>query len=418
MKLFIDTAPLRHAAYRRLWIGQVVSFTGAQVTAVAVPVQVYAMTRSSFWVGVLGVAGFVPLLVFGLWGGAIADHFDRRRVLLISSLVSWAVTLLLLLQALLGLDSLALLIVCVVVQSGAFAMASPSRNAIIPRLLPDEDIAPAMALGSTGMHSSILLGPLLAAAALTADRYWIAYLIDAVLFTVVLWAALRLPAVPPLTTADAKISGWRSVKDGLRYMSSQPVLLMSFVVDIIAMTVAMPRALFPEVADTHFGGSSATGLLVAALGLGGLAGGLVSGWIGRVDRQGAALILMVAVFGAAVAAAGLTRSLWPCVLLLGVAGAADMISGVFRQAILATYAPDEMRGRLQGVFVVVVAGGPRIGDLRAGAMAASLGASASWILGGIGCVVLVVAAGLAFPALLRYRVSASDTGKRSLEQVT
>ncbi|GAB3662565.1 MFS transporter [Actinocorallia lasiicapitis] len=417
MKLLIDTAPLRHPAYRRLWIGQTVAFTGTQITAVAVPVQVYALTRSSFWVGVLGVVGFVPLLVFGLYGGAIADRFDRRRVLLISSVVSWVATLCLLAQAVLNLGSMAILIGCVAVQSGAFAISSPARGAIIPRLLPDEQIPAAMALGSTSMHASILLGPLLAAGVLTTESYWIAYLIDAVLFSVVLWAALRLPSVPPLEEAGERFSGWRSVLDGLRYIAAQPVLLMSFVVDIIAMVFAMPRALFPEMSDTHLGGGSATGLLVAALGLGGLAGGLISGWIGRIDRQGLALTAMVAIFGVAIAAAGLTRSLWPAVALLAVAGAADMISGVFRQTILQTYAPDEMRGRLQGAFTVVVAGGPRLGDLRSGAMASAVGVTASWVYGGIACTVLVVVAALLVPAFLRYRVSASDTDRRSLEQV-
>lgn len=418
MKLFLDLSPLKHPAYRRLWLGQALSFTGTQVTAVAVPVQVYALTRSSFWVGVLGVAGFVPLLLFGLWGGSIADRFDRRRVLLIASVVSWVATLCLLLQAVIHLDSLPVLIVCVAVQSGAFAIAAPARGAIIPRLLPVREIPAAMALGSTGMHASILLGPLMAAAALTAERYWIAYAIDAALFSVVLWAALRLPAVPPLNEPAEKISGWRSVMDGLRYIATQPVLMMSFAVDIIAMTIAMPRALFPEFSDTQLGATSATGILVAALGLGGLVGGLVSGWIGRVDRQGLALTVMVVIFGLAVAAAGMANSLWPAVLLLGVAGAADMISGVFRQSILQTYAPDDMRGRLQGAFTVVVAGGPRIGDLRAGAMASAVGVTASWVVGGLACAVLVVVAALLVPAFLKYRVSTSDTEQRSPEQVT
>jgi MFS family permease len=177
---------------------------------------------------------------------------------------------------------------------------------------------------------------------------------------------------------------------------------MSFVVDIIAMVFAMPRALFPEVAETRFGGEQAVGWLFAAIAIGAVVGGLSSGWIGRVHRQGLALTGAIVAWGAAVALSGLARTLWLTVTLLAVAGAADLVSAVFRQTILQVYAPDEMRGRLQGVFIVVVAGGPRLGDLRAGATAAVAGATFSWVAGGVACVVVVVLAALAVPTFLRY----------------
>ncbi|MFS2294910.1 MAG: MFS transporter [Actinomadura sp.] len=396
-------------AFRRLWLGQGVSFVGFQVTAVAVPVQVYDMTGSSFWVGVLGFVNLVPLIVFGLWGGAVADHMDRRRLLFLSSCVMWAATLLLLAQALLGIGSLALIMAVVAVQATGFAVSSPTRSAIIPRLVDRPLVPAANTLTFTASQFGMLAGPLFAGLLLARWNYAAAYALDAALFSLALYAALRLPPIPPLGDVTGS-PGLRSVIDGLRYLATQPVLLMSFVVDIIAMAIAMPRALFPEVADTRFGGEAAVGWLFASIAIGAFLGGLMSGWIGRVHRQGLALVASIVVWGLAVAAAGLSGRLWLAVLLLAVGGAADLVSAVFRQSMLQTYAPDEMRGRLQGVFTVVVAGGPRLGDVRAGATASLAGATASWVGGGLACAVLVVIAALAVPALLRYDTRTAQTG--------
>ncbi|MEO3787116.1 MFS transporter [Actinocorallia sp. B10E7] len=421
-RLLLDTTPLRNPAYRRLWIGHGVSFTGFQITSVAVPVQVYQMTGSSFWVGVLGVVNLVPLIVFGLWGGAVADHMDRRRLLFLSSLLTWIATLGLLAQAVLGLELLWLLMAVVALQSTGFAISSPTRGAIVPRLFSVEEIPAANNLSYTFSQAATLGGPLLAGLILTRWDYSWAYALDAVLFTVMLWAAFKLPSIPPVGGPEEVrgAPGLRSVLDGLRFLWTQPVLMMSFVVDIIAMGVAMPRALFPELADTRFGGESAVGWLFAAIGIGAVLGGLFSGWIGRVRRQGLALIVSIVLWGLAVALAGLQHSLWAAVALLALGGAADLVSAVFRTTILQTYAPDEMRGRIQGVFTVVVAGGPRLGDLRAGITAVAFGAGTAWVLGGLACAVLVVLAGLASPALLRYRPGVPHPGpeERSSEQVT
>jgi MFS family permease len=403
-RIAIDTAPLAVPAYRRLFLGQAVSFVGFQVTAVAVPVQVYDITRSSFWVGVLGLVGLVPLIVFGLWGGAVADAVDRRRLLLVSSVVAWVVTLALLVQALLGLSSVALLLVLVGLQSAAFAVTSPTRNAVIPRLL-DRDLVPAAnTLNFTVSNLATVAGPLLAGVIIAGlGGFPAAYATDAVLFTIALYAAFRLPPLPPQPGANGPVKpGLRSVIDGLRFIGTRPVLLMSFVVDIIAMVFANPRALYPELAETRFGGPSAVGWLFAAVSIGAVVGGLSSGWIGRVRRQGLVLTLAVVGWGLAVALAGLGSILWLTVALLAVAGAADLVSAVVRQTILQVYAPDEMRGRLQGVFVVVVAGGPRLGDLRAGATAAAAGATTSWVGGGLASVLLVVLVVAFVPAFLRY----------------
>jgi MFS family permease len=398
----IDVEPLRHAAFRRLWLGNSLGFVGFQLTAVAVPVQVYELTGSSFWVGMLGLVGLVPLVMFGLWGGAVADAVDRRLLLLGSSLVLWGCTGGLLLAALLGMASLPLLLGLVAVQAAGFAVASSTRGAIVPRVLPAELVPAANTLSFTASNVGMVAGPLLAGLILARWSFAAAYAADLAVFTLALYAAVRLPALPP--TGPTTAPGLRSVVDGLAFIVTRPVLLLSFAVDIVAMVLAMPRALFPATA-AELGGRGAAGWLYGAIAIGAVAAGLSSGWIGRVGRQGVALVVAVIAWGLAVAAAGLVPVLWLMVLLLAVAGAADLVSAVYRQSILQTYAPDEMRGRMQGVFIVVVAGGPRLGDLRAGAAAAAFGVTASWVGGAVAAAVLVSLA-LLVPALRNYDANA------------
>jgi MFS family permease len=394
----IDVEPLGHAHFRRLWLGNSLGHVGFHLTAVAVPVQVYELTGSSFWVGMLGLVGLVPLVVFGLWGGAVADAMDRRLLLLASSLTLWACTGALLVQALVGAGSLPLLLGLVAVQSAGFAVASSARGAIVPRVVPASLVAAANTVSFTAANVAMVAGPLLAGVLLARWSFAAAYAVDLVLFTVALYAVLRLPSLPP--TGPSTAPGLRSVLGGLAFIVTRPVLLLSFVVDIAAMVLALPRALFPATA-AEFGGRGAVGWLYAAIAIGAVVAGLSSGWVGRVRRQGVALVAAVVVWGLAVAAAGLAPVLWLTVLLLAVAGAGDLVSAVYRQTILQTYAPDELRGRMQGVFIVVVAGGPRLGDLRAGAAAAAFGVHASWVGGGLLCAALVSLAMLV-PALRRY----------------
>ncbi|ASW57378.1 MFS transporter [Plantactinospora sp. KBS50] len=405
----IDVRPLRLVPYRRLWLGDAVATYGYQFTAVAVPVEMFVLTRSSLWVGLLGLAGLVPLLIFGLWGGAIADAVDRRRLLLVSSLLAWSGTLGLLIQAVLRVGSPTLLLVLVAVQAVGYAVSSPTRTAIIPRLVPADLVPAANTLRFTTGQAGLVFGPLSAGLIFAA---WavpvalpIAYACDAALFSVSLWAVLRLPALPPTEVEPGAVRsvGLRSVVDGLRYLAGTPVLLLSFAVDIVAMVLALPRSLFPEVAAERFGGTAAVGWLYSAIAIGSVLGGLTSGWIGRVRRQGLALVAAVVGWGVAIAAAGLARQLWLTVLLLALAGGADLVSAVFRQSIMLVYAPDRLRGRLQGVNTVVVAGGPRLGDLRAGATAAAFGTGVAWVGGGITAAVLAALLAVVFPALRRYR---------------
>lgn len=410
----MDVRPLWVPAYRRLWLGNAVAMYGFQLTAVAVPVQMYALTNDSFWVGLLGLAALVPLLVFGLWGGAVADVVDRRRLLFASSILVWLSTLGLLLQAMLRVDSPILLLALVAVQSTAFAISSPTRQAIIPRLVSADLVPAANTLGYTTSMAGMVLGPLSAGLIFAAWRHEaalpLAYAVDALLFTVSLWATYRLPAMPPVDgpQAGARAAGLRSIADGFRYLASTPVLLLSFAIDIVAMVLALPRSLFPEMAQERFGAGAAVGWLYSAIAIGSVLSGLTSGWIGRVRRQGLGLVAAVVGWGLAVALAGLARQLWLVVALLALAGAADMVSAVFRQSMLQVYAPDRMRGRLQGVNTVVISGGPRLGDLRAGASAAAFGVGVAWVGGGVAAAVLAVALALAFPALRRYRPAGAE----------
>ncbi|MCW6005316.1 MFS transporter [Micromonospora sp. CPCC 205371] len=402
----IDVRPLRVPAYRRMWFGNAVSFFGFQLSGVAVAVEMYDLTRDSFWVGLIGVAGLVPLLVFGLWGGAVADAIDRRKVLLASSSLMWASTAGLLAQAVFQVGSPVLLLALVAMQTTAFAISSPTRQAIIPRLVGTELVPAANTLGFTTSGGSSVAGPLAAGLILAA---WgtdagvpVAYAVDAVLFSLSFWATVRLPSMPP--EGEHRSMGLRSVAEGFKYLATTPVLLLSFAIDIVAMVLAMPKALFPEAAQERFGGGAAAGWLFSAIALGSVLGGLTSGWTSRVRRQGRALVAAVIAWGLAIAAAGLAQQLWLAVVLLAVAGGADLVSAVNRQSILQTYAPDRLRGRLQGVNITVVAGGPRLGDLRAGTMAGAWGLPVAWVGGGLAAAVLALALAMAFPALLRYQI--------------
>ncbi|WP_093620251.1 MFS transporter [Actinoplanes philippinensis] len=408
----IDTRPLGVTTFRRTWIGNGASYFGFQFTAVAVPVQMYAVTGSPTWVGLLGVAGLVPLLIFGLWGGAAADVVDRRKLLLISSAITWATTLALLAQAVLGVRSAHLLLALTAIQAAGFAVSSPARHSIVPRIVPEPLVPAANTLNYTASTAGGVLGPLAAGVIMgiwsTGAGVEVAYALDALLFTVTFWATWKLPDIPPVVSPAASASpekpsvGLRGIVTGLKFLVTQPVLLLSFAVDLIAMVFAMPRALFPAAAE-QFGGGSAVGWLYSAIAIGAMVGGLTSGWISRVRRQGLALIAAVVVWGLAIGLSGLARSLWLMVLLLALAGMADLVSAVYRQTIMQTFAPDHLRGRLQGVFTVVVAGGPRLGDLRAGATADLTSVSTSWVGGGLVAAGLAVVLGLTSPALIRYR---------------
>ncbi|WP_330269054.1 MFS transporter [Streptomyces griseorubiginosus] len=403
----MDTRPLRIPAYRRLWSSTIVTAVGSQLTAVAVPKQIYDITGSSAWVGAASMAGLLPLIVFALWGGAVADTMDRRKLLLITNSGIAVTSVLFWLQAVTGLDSVAALMVLLAVQQAFWGLNSPARNASIARLVPADQLPAANALGSTVMQTGQVMGPLLAGVLIPVIGLPELYLIDALALCVTVWAVYRLPALPPLATTLARRAGVREIAEGFRYISAHKVLLLSFLADIIAMVFGMPRALFPQLAsETYapYGEGLALGLLFAAIPIGAVVGGLFSGTFSRARRHGWMVIGAVVAWGAAITGFGLSDSLWLAVVFLAAAGVADMVSMVFRGAILLSAATDEMRGRMQGVFTVVVAGGPRLADVLHGTAGSAFGARTA-VAGG-GLLVVAVMLGLAFtvPALRRYRI--------------
>src|SRR6202012_347868 len=412
-EMALDTRPLSVPAFRRVFAGQGASYIGTMVTEVAVPVQIYADTHSSLYVGLAGLAGLVPITVFGLYGGAVADAVDRRRLYLWSAVVTWTVTLVLLAQALIGMRSVGLLLALVVVQSGGFAVSSSTRGAIIPSIVPVAMIPAANTLSYTAGNVGQILGPLVAGVLVALPHgFAFAYGADSLLFTTALYSTFRLPSLRPVGATGR--AGLRAGAEGIAFIPRHPILVMSFALDIAAMTLAMPRALFPEAAAVRFHGG--VGLLYASIAIGSIVAGLFSGWGSRIRRQGVALTIAVACWAAAVFAAGLARSLWLAVLLLAVAGAADLVSVVYRQTILQTYAPDEMRGRMQGVFTVVVSGGPRLGDLRAGAMAAAFSLSVAWSGSAAVCFAVVIIAGVSVRSFWHYQSGQSSDDQSSDDQ--
>ncbi len=412
--MLADTTPLRTPAYRRLWVAGIVTVVGAQLTVVAVPLQVYALTRSSAYVGLTGAFALVPLVVFGLWGGALADAVDRRTLLLISTTGIGVTSVAFWVQAAAGVDSVWLVLALLAVQTAFFGINQPTRSAIIPRLLPLEQVAAANALNMTVFQLGAIAGPVLAGVALAFTSLATLYLVDSVLLLATLWAVLRLPALPPFVAG--RRAGLAEVADGFRVLAVNKVLLASFVVDIIAMVAGMPRALFPEMAARSFGGSAeggaALGLLFAGIAIGALAGGVFSGKLPGVRRQGVAVIVAIGLWGVCMIGFGLAAGagvLWLAVVFLALGGAADTVSSVYRSTILIQAAGDEVRGRLQGVFTVVVAGGPRLGDVTHGAAAAVVGTTAAAAGGGVVVVVGVALAAVVLPAFVRYRAVVAAT---------
>jgi len=401
-----DITPLRVSAdYRRLWFGLSVGQLGQQMTAVAVAIQVFDLTGSSFAVGLVGLFALVPLVAFGLYGGAVADAVDRRKLGLVASLGLWLLSIVLAVQAFLGAGSVALLYAVVAVQAACFAVNNPARSAIIPRLLPPHLLPSANALSTASFNLGYTVGPLLGGVIYGAFGPAAAYGVDCVTFTAALYALWRLPPVPPLGVV--RRAGLASVLEGLRYLRTRPNVLMTFLVDLCAMVLAQPRALFPAIAASFYGGGKATvGLLSASPAIGALAAVTLSGWIGRVRRQGRAIVMAVVAYGAVIAALGLSRLLWVGVVLLALSGAADMVSSVYRNTILQVATPDDMRGRLQGVFIVVVAGGPRLGDFTSGSIASLTSETAAIVAGGTACVAATLLLAARYRGFLRYDATA------------
>lgn len=403
-RIFADLTPLRTSPdYRRLWFGNTVSWVGQGMTSLAVSLQVYDLTGSAFSVGLIGACSLVPLVVFGLYGGAVADTVDRRKLGLASAFGSFLLSVALVGTSVAGVRQVGVLYGVVALQAVCFALNSPARSSMIARLLPAEQLPAANALNSMTSTTGTLVGPMLGGLIVGWWGYRAAYGVDAVTFTAALYAMWRLPSMLPERGEDTAGAKRASVLDGLRFLGTRPNLRMTFLTDLCAMVLAQPRALFPVVAVLWYGGDArTTGLLVAAPALGALLGGVFSGWLGTIRRHGLAVMVAVGCWGAAVAVFGLTRQLWLGLLFLALAGAADTISMVFRNTMLQAAVPDELRGRLQGVFIVVVAGGPRLGDFLAGSAADLTSPGLAVTGGGVACLGAVTLLALRWPGFARY----------------
>lgn len=419
-RIFADTTPLRNPSFRRLWQANIITVIGAQLTVVAVPAQIYAITQDSGYVGLAGLFGLVPLIVFGLWGGALADHFDRRRLLQITTVGLILTSALFAVQAMAGLNNVWLLLFIFAAQQACLGVNQPARSAVLPRILPESQLPAANSLNMTVMMAGAIAGPMIGGMMIPVLGYGWLYLVDTIALFATLTAVWLLPPIPIENPQGSP--GLRSIIDGLGYLRGHPVLLMSFVVDLIAMIFGMPRALAPEIAHTAFGGPVEGGtefaLLMASIPLGAVIGGIFSGWVSRIIHQGQAVTYAVLVWGGAITGFGLAVGLaprWPSVMLftavvfLAIGGAADMASAAFRQSMLLSAADDAVRGRLQGVFIVVVAGGPRIADVLHGYASGLIGPA--WATGGGGVLVIgfTIIAVLLVPAFWRYRALPGTT---------
>lgn len=407
---FIDLRPFRESpAFARLWAGSTLAGLGGQLTIVAVMLHMYALTQSTFAVAMIAVAGLVPMVVAGLYGGMLADAFDRRIVALLAASVTFVSTLLLASLAWGGLETVAWLYVLSVINSAANSIVGATRQAIVPRLIPRELLPAASALNGITMGITVMGGPALAGILVAVSGYAWTYSIDVVLMLANFLGLWSLPAIRP--EGAAVRPGLESLRGGWRFLRRASNIRLQFILDIVAMTFGQPLALFPAIGAVLLGGGPiTTGLLTAALAAGAFVSSVFSGPVGRVRRQGLGIERAIIAYGAAMVAFGLallaaalgwfapetvdadhmnTTMLIIAMITLAAAGAADNVSSIFRSTMMQAAVPDAMRGRLQGLFIVVVTGGPRLGSLYAGTLAT---VAALWfppLLGGFVIIALV-----------------------------
>jgi MFS family permease len=424
----VDITPLRTSReFRLLWIGQIVSLTGRQITVVALQFQVFVLTGSSLAVGMIGLAQMIPLILFSLTGGAIADRVDRRRLILVTEVGLAATSALFVAGAVHGHPSLWFLYAVTGLQSGILGVNSPTRSAAIASVVPREQLPAAMALNQVMFTTTLVVGPVVAGVVLGAFAdprlgLTVAYVADVVTFLASIGTAVLLRPLPPHRDEHApQVGAWHAIKESLRFVRGRRVLVSTFLIDLDAMIFGMPRALFPVLALRVFKtGARGLGLLNAAPAAGALIAALTAGWVGRIKHQGKAVIWAVALWGAAITAFGLSGKLfWLALFFLAFAGAADVISAVFRGTILQLSVPDSMRGRLSAIHILVVTGGPRLGDVEAGVVAALVSTEFSVVSGGIACLIGALVLAVVIPELARYHAgepvdaAAKDDGQRA-----
>jgi MFS family permease len=403
-RLLVDVEPLRASpAFRRLWVCATLSGVGSQMTSFAVALQIFRRTHSSAAVGAVGLAIAIPSIGFGLFGGAIIDSMDRRRLVLITStglaLVSGAFAA----QAFLGIRHVGPLYCLIVVQSLLSCINGPAGRTFLPRLLTPELVPAGAALNMLSFHASVTVGPAVAGVIAGVGGLKVCYLVDAVSFTAALYGVFRLPAMRP--EGGASRPGVAAVVAGLRFIRGSKVLLGALLADLNATVLAMPIALFPAINAEHFGGDAKTlGLFSSALAVGGIVGSALSGPLRHVVRPGRAMLLAGVVWGLALAGFGFSGHSWLTLALIAIAGVADVTAVVFRTSMIQMATPDRYRGRVSATEYVVGAGCPQLGNFRAGAIGSLTSPGISAFSGGIAAAVGSVLIGLALPAFSRYRI--------------
>lgn len=402
-RLLADITPLRESvAFRRLLIGGALSGIGGQMTNYAVLLQVYELTRSSLNVGIVELANGLPMIVAAVLSGPLADAADRRKIVLIATIIQTAVSAALAAQAFTGLGQVWLLYLLVGVQGMVAGVASPARRTFMPSLLRRGQLSAGAALQTLAMHGSVLAGPTIAGIITAAAGLKVCYLLDAISFTASLYAVARLPRMR--AAGHEARPGLRSIGDGLRFIASRPMILGVLLADTSATLFGMPIALFPAINAERFGGHAETlGLLMSAVSAGGLLGSALSGPASRIRRQGLGMLVAGAVWGAALAAFGWSGTFWLAFGCLALAGAADVTSVMLRTSLVQGLTPDNLRGRISAVDFSVGAGAPALGNFRAGAVASLTSPTTSAVSGGLSVVAGAALIGLFIPALLTYR---------------
>lgn len=389
----LDLSPLRASrAFRDLWLGSSASAFGGQFVTIAVLYQVWEMTHSAFWTGAIGLVRAVPLIIFGLVGGTLADSADRRRIVRWSTAAQLVTALGLAAQAFAHADSLALLLALVGAQATFGALGVPARRALPPRLLPLAKVPAGIALQHLSFQVAMLVGPAVAGIVIAEAGLTWAFGVQALTFVLAWLGVLRLPPLPP--PAGAGRPGLSAMAEGVRTVLRRPVLRGSFATDLFATILAMPISLFPLINELRFGGSASTlGFFLSAVAVGGIAAALLSGSVTRARRAGVLQLVAAGTWGVALAGFGLAGPLWLALGLLAVAGAADTISVVTRAAMVQLDTPDSHRGRVSAVESVIGQAGPDVGNFRGGVVAGLTSAPIAMVSGGIACVL-----GVAFVA--------------------
>jgi len=401
--MFLNLAPLRkHRDYRLLYTGQLVSMFGSMITYVAVPYQVFELTHSSFLVGMLGASQLIPLLLFALWGGAYADAMDRRKLLVVSEIVMTAGSLALAINGMLAHSSVVLIFAVSAMMSACNGFHRPALDAMTPRLVDREDLTAVSALNFFRFSISAIGGPALGGVCMAALGYPLTYMIDVLSFLVSLISLAAIRRMPPSDRASRP--GIQSIVEGLKYALGRPELIGTYVVDMVAMTFAMPMALFPSMA-VAWGGAKAAGWLYSAMSFGSLFTTIFSGWTSKVNRHGAAVVIAAAIWALAIVFVGFSSSLPLAVVCLAMAGAADSVSGVFRGTIWNETIPSDLRGRLAGVEMISYLSGPLLGNARAGWVASISSNTTSIVSGGVICFVGVLLCIPFLPAFWNYHAS-------------